>query len=412
MPQRPPTPPRTGRKRRDPAPDGERAIAQCARRLTAAIAEPDTTNVEELVEQIRDEATGNEAAGRRWIPAVRRVQAAGKIETDEADSIVYEIIMAIMSNAADRDAELGRLAEHLKPLHEQHEKNFAAYRAEKEKEKAGDGARLAEPVYPVGMQGLMDEYHARFYEMFDALVESFGESPMVRERRADDRAFLWRMIGGMQTLSRRNEGRTDSWQVTFTSPEDVPLPPMFKPAVEPDEQEYEQTLEERTVRWAAATSDEVDTWTVPVVAAFAAIESFKNEDGDGDLWIESVQTVRKAGFVDRDLSWLLLDRITEMMIPSEVDDPYQSDIMEQIWDIEYDHGEVDESDEESVRKAPEAWRVLNRAYNRRLTMLQVRILRAAGEDEMARMMEEEPDAFQRLVKQVAKIWEVDDEPGT
>jgi len=51
--------------------------------------------------------------------------------------------------------------------------------------------------------------------------------------------------------------------------------------------------------------------------------------------------------------------------------------------------------------------VLNRALDRRLTMLKVRVLRAAGENEMARMMEDEPEEFARRMQQVAGIWEVD-----
>lgn len=95
------------------------------------------------------------------------------------------------------------------------------------------------------------------------------------------------------------------------------------------------------------------------------------------------------------------------MIPGELEDPYQADLVEKFWDVEDEYGEVDESDEESVRNAPEAWLVLNRERNRRLTMLQVRVLRAAGEDEMARVMEEQPEEFGRRIQQVAGIWVVE-----
>jgi len=59
--------------------DEERAIAQCARRLTAAIEEPESTHVEELVEQVRDEAGGQRACGtpvgRRGAPGAGGRQA-------------------------------------------------------------------------------------------------------------------------------------------------------------------------------------------------------------------------------------------------------------------------------------------------------------------------------------------------
>jgi len=35
------------------------------------------------------------------------------------------------------------------------------------------------------------------------------------------------------------------------------------------------------------------------VLAFAVLESFENEDGDGDMWIKSVQLARAAGGLDR-----------------------------------------------------------------------------------------------------------------
>lgn len=112
-------------------PDGERGIAQCARRLTAAIAEPQSTNVEDLVER-------------------------------------------------------------LKPLHDVHQANWDAYRAAKEK--AGEGSKLPEPEYPDGMYDLMKAYSARYGELYGALLESLGKPVMAGEHRTDDNAHLWRMI--------------------------------------------------------------------------------------------------------------------------------------------------------------------------------------------------------------------------
>ena len=385
--------------------DGERGIAQCTRRLIAALAEPESTDVEALVERMRDEASGNEPAGRRWVAAVRRVQASGKLESDEADSIVNDVATAIMSDASTRDAELGRLAEQLKPLHELHGANWDAYRAAKEK--AGEGFSQPEPVYPDGLGDLMKEYSVRYGVLYGALLDSLGESAMASEHREDDNAHLWRMIRGAQALAGRSDMQPGVWRVTFVAPEDVPLPPLVSSAVNVYAADYEEKLEQRLAQWMQATGEEKSIWTVPSVLDFATIGSYQNADGDGDLWIKSVQRAREAGAVDLDLSWLLIDRITSSMIPGELDDSYQADLVEKFWDVEDEYGNVDEDDDESVKSAPEAWKVLNRARNRRLTMLQVRVLRAAGEDEMARMLEEQPDEFARRMEQVAGIWEVE-----
>lgn len=383
----------------------EGGIAQCVRRLVAALGEPESTNIEELVERMRDEAAGNEPVGRRWIAAVRQVQKSGKLEADEADSIVDEVATAIMSDVSSRDAELRRLSERLKPLHVVHQANWDAYR--EAKESAGAGFSEPEPKYPDGLHDLMKEYSARYGVLYAALLESLGESAMAREHHEDDNAHLWRMIRGAQALASRDDDRPGTWRVTFVAPEDVPLPEMVRPDVNVYSAAYEETLDQRVEQWVQATGDGESMWTVPAVLDFAMIGSYGNEDGDGDLWIKSLQRARDAGAVDLDLSWLLIDRISSQMIPGELGDSYQADLVEKFWDVEDEYGEVDERDEESVKNAPDAWRVLDRARTRRLTMLQVRVLRAAGEDEMARLIEEKPEEFAQRMAQVAGIWEVE-----
>ena len=375
------------------------------RLLTAALTEPDSTNVEELVERLRDECEGDEAVGRRWVAAARAVQQSGRLSPDEADSIVDDVANAVLSGASGSDPELGALSAKLKPLHELHHKNWEAHRAAHDQK--GSGAALAEPVYPEGMRELMDRYGVRYGQLHEALLESFGENALAAEHRADDRAHLQRMIRGTQALMRRADAPPGGgWRVTFTAPEDVPLPPMVQPDVNVYATEYDEKIDARVEQWAQATGDEGSIWTVQAVLDFAALESYRNEDGDGDAWVKAVQRARAAGVLERDLSWLLLDRITDQMIPDELGDPYQADLMEKFIDVEAEYGDVDESDEESVRNAPEAWRVLQRARDRRITMLKVRVLRAAGEDEMARVMEEERADFARRMEKVAEIWDL------
>ncbi len=405
MSPRPPGPPPSRRKRGRPARDGDGASAPYEQMLVAALTEADSTDVSELLERARDEAEGNEAVARRWIAAVRRVEQAGKLTTDEADSVVNDVAMAALSGASERDAELGRLAAQLKPLHEKHAANWEVYRARKEK--AGALARLREPAWPRGMRALLDQYNVRYGAMYGALLDAMGETTMAREHRSDEKAHLQRMIRGGQALMRRGDERPSGYRVQFTAPEDVPLPSMAAQKEDGYSEEDEETLEYRVAQWAQATGEDGGMWTVPAVLAFATILSMDNEDGEGDAWIRSVREAHSAGVLDQDLAWLLLDRIASAMVPGEVGDPYQADLEEKFIDVEAEYGDVDESDEASVRKAPEAWQVLKRARDRRVAMLKVRVLRAAGEDELARAMEESPEAFRARMAKVAGIWEVD-----
>lgn len=361
------------------------------------------------MELVLDECEASQPAGRRWIAAARAVQQAGKLHADEADSMVDDIAHAVLRGASGADAELGALSAELVPLHELHQRNWDAYQAAREQaggEKGGSGAVLAEPRQPEGMRELMDRYSARYGQLYEALLEGFGEMAMAAEHRAGDRAHLQRMIRGAQALRSRGDTSPGGWRVTFVAPEDVPLPPMVQPDADVYSPEYEEKIDSRVQQWAEATGDDESIWTVQAVLDFATVLSFANEVGDGDAWVKSVQRAREAGVLERDLSWLLLDRIADAMIPGETSDSYQADLAEKFIDIEAEYGDVDESDEESVRNAPEAWRVLQRARDRRLTMLKVRVLRAAGEEEMARMLEEQPAEFARRMQKVAEIWDV------
>jgi len=78
------------------------------------------------------------------------------------------------------------------------------------------------------------------------------------------------------------------------------------------------------------------------VLAFAVLESFENEDGDGDMWIKSVQLARAA--VTRPGPLVADPRPDhQQMIPGELSDPYQADLVEKFWDVEDEYGEVDQS---------------------------------------------------------------------
>ena len=94
--------------------------------------------------------------------------------------------------------------------------------------------------------------------------------------------------------NRRWRSARGGFRVTFTAPEDVPLPPLAKPSVDVYSTEYEEQLAEHTSRWVQATGEEASVWTIPDMLAFAAVLSYDNGDGDGDVWIRSVQQARKA----------------------------------------------------------------------------------------------------------------------
>jgi hypothetical protein len=411
----PPATPRgrgSGRGGRGGSPDGERAIAQCARRLVAALTEPETTDIEELVELMRTESGGSEAAGRRWVAAVRRVQGEGRLPDDEADAIVNDIVNEIVHERGGHDPETQRITGLLAPLHDIHHANWDAYRAERKA--AGTDERSPreaerEPVYPDGMKDLMDAYAVRYGELYRDVLASLGEHAMAAEHEADANAHLWRMIRGSQALGRRGGGAAGGYRVSFTPPEDVPLPPLLGPGIDPDAPEFEQEIANRGIQIVDAMRDTPHLMTIPVVIAFATIGSYENADGDGDLWVRTVQLAHRGGIIERDLAWLLLDRITGSMIHGELDDPYQMELREQIWDLEDELGEAaDESDPEAVARAPEPLRVLYRAMERRETMLQVRILRAAGEQEMADLMEERPAEYRARIARAAALWDQDD----
>jgi hypothetical protein len=129
-----PAPPNGHRGHRDGGADGERAIAQCARRLVAALTEPEAADVEELVALMRDESGGSEAAGCRWVGAVRRVQGDGRLPDDEADSIVDDVVHEMVRQRGESDPETLRITRLRKPLHEIHSANWDAYRAERKVE--------------------------------------------------------------------------------------------------------------------------------------------------------------------------------------------------------------------------------------------------------------------------------------
>ena len=405
----PPATPK-GRRGRGGANDGERAIAQRARRLVAALTEPESTDIEELVQLISDESEKGEDAGPRWVAAVRRVQAEGRLPQDEADAIVDDVAHAMLRERTKRDPESRRLSALLKPLHEQHTANWDAYRAERKAAgKDPDGPRDAdsEPAYPEGMKDLMDESAARYAELYREVLESLGEGEMAASHRADAKAHLWRMIRGSQALAHRGD-TTGGFRLSFTPPENVPLPPPLGPTIDPDAPEFEKVLEGKGLMLLDAMSEKPHLMNIPVVLAFATIESFQNIDGTGDIWIRAVQIVRDGGHIDRDLSWLLLDRITDWMIPSETNDPYQMELRDQIWEAEAEFGEeFDESDPAAVARAPEQLQVLYRAMKRRETMLKVRILRAAGEEEMVEAMEERPDEYRATIARMAELWDED-----
>jgi hypothetical protein len=70
-------------------------------------------------------------------------------------------------------------------------------------------------------------------------------------------------------------------------------------------------------------------------------------------------------------------------------------------------GPTDRRDRYEFKGASPAWLALEAAAMRREAMFKARLLRAAGEVELARMMKQQPDEFKELQREQRKKWETD-----
>jgi hypothetical protein len=333
----------------DANPAEERLIADCAQLLTVTLADPAEFPFWDFLERVQEQAADNQPVGRRWFAAINRVREAGRLTVDQAHAIIEHVAYSVISEQA-----------------------------------AGD---------PENHDAILRE-----------LLRAFGEEQLARRLETDRADYLQHSNAALKELWGRDDEAGSGWKIEYPSP-DTPLAEREAKVHEGGD----TRLVERVEQWREATSGE-GIWTVDAVLAFALIASYDNLEGEGDHWITSIQVARKKGIIDRNLSYLLLDRVAGMMLADEPGgDPVLLDLREQMDDIPYTDALPEGSAPiEYDPRDREQWEALNAVYEKRRERYKLRILGDAGEVEMVRMMEERPTEFRMRVATAATEWEVED----
>jgi hypothetical protein len=424
-----------------PVPEDEALIAVCAQLLAVSLSDSAELPFEELLERMEKKTEDDEPAGRAWITAVRRAQRAGQLTRDQADALVHIVADSVISGSSKGDPEMAALQHQLRPLVEQHTRNWDAYTARlAERKGARGGARAdhgkgvpetpsgdadgeeAKPEAPPGMHELMDRSCRRHELLCQEMLVAVGERDLAMSMRDDGKKFWQRVRRGLSELHDRDDFEDRASRVEYPSWEDDDEPLIAPVAAERAtrqevyDEEYAERLAGFVERWRLAVTGK-DIWTVSAALDFTYLASVGNEEGEGDLQIAVIQRARELGVLDKPLSWLLLDRVAEAMLgmSPEDGDPILRQIEDQINEVECDGGGPPDEAEgetaiEATAGASASWVTLDAVRERRLTLLKRRVLRGAGETEMAREMKERPVAFLARLKAAASEWGVE-EPG-
>jgi hypothetical protein len=391
--------------------EDEPLIAVCAQLLAVSLSDTAELPFEELLERIEKKTEDDEPAGRAWITAIRRAQRAGQLTGDQADALVHVVALAVMSECCTRDPEMNALGRQLRPLMEQHTRDWDGYRAR-------IAGQQAEPVAPPGMRDLIERNSRRHEQLCQELLTSFGEQDLAANMRDDGANFWTRTQRGLRELHDRDDFEDRASRVEYPSWEDDDEPPIHAAnAPQPTRREvYDEDYAEKLAgfveRWRLAVTGG-DIWTVSAALDFAYLAALGNEDGEGDLQIAVIQRARELGVLDKNLSWLLLERIADSMLglnPEDAD-PILRRIEDQIDEVECEGGGPhDEAAGEAAidvtAGASAAWQALDEVRQRRVALLRRRVLRVAGETDMAREMKERPVAFRARLKATASEWGV------
>jgi len=322
-------------------------VDQNVQLLIAALTEPGALSLDELLELIDHQVDDNESVAREWIAAARRVQAAGQLTAEQADALVMELVFIWVSDVPEK-AEL---------------------------------------------------------------LDSIGDEALAEGLRARKAAYwlevrkpLWELVHKLDDAERASRVSYPSWD---DDDEGAPAAPR-KTWPKLYDEKYEAEVDEYVDRWRMAVKRE-KPWTVADALAFDYLISHDNENGAGDIRIAAIQRAHAEGVLDQDLTWLLLDRIAEAMVTSELQaDPVLTDLTERKIDVEdMGGGPTDRETPGSHEGASAAWLALDAAEDRRALVFKRRVLRAAGEDEMVRVMKEQPEEFRRRVERAREEWEVD-----
>jgi hypothetical protein len=364
-------------------------VTDRARMLIATLAEPGELPFDELLERIEHQSNDNEPAGRLWIAAVREVERAGHITADQANSLVDAIIHSIIMEWDTRDAEGGELSERIRALAVLIDPNAGEPGGKRKRSKLDKAARAKAKNE---LDALLTRRSARHNVMLEQACIALGEEQLARMARDGGRDFRVRMLDALMELYKNDHiekrGGSLVWYPWPDSAEEELTPPPRTTRPEVYDEQYAQALEDLVERWRAAVSEETP-WTVQAALDFAYIAAIENMEEKGDLELAAIQRARELGILDPDLAWLLLDRIAESMVDADADAVLQG--IEERKDDVFEEKEVE---------------MLDEAQERRMGVLKRGILRAAGEDDMARVMKEKPAEFRARLAAAAKEWDV------
>jgi hypothetical protein len=411
----------------DPKAVEERLITECARMLTVSLSDPAEFPFAEFLERIEAQSADDEPVGRRWIAAVHRVHAAGRLTDDQAHALIHQIAYAVISECFTRDPVMGPLTRQIQEIAE----------ALKRSGEPEDGAAAKAANKQVNK--LLMERMVRHEVICIERLRALGEEELAQRMQTEGRAFRVSAMEGLKQLWAKEGDDGRSWKIAYPSPdspiekqdsssegtanggEDEPEEDGERDGEEDSEgsegsedesdadeedEDPDAILADYVSRWREATSGG-GIWTVDAVLAFAYVGSYDNEDGYGDLWIASIQTARELGALDKSLSYLLLDRVADAMVAdSPASDKVLCELEEQLDEIPYDESLEGKEPFDGDPRDREAWRALHAAYLRRREVLKRALLAAAGEAEMVRLMEERPAEFRVRVRTAATEWDV------
>ena len=346
----------------------EQLTADSAQMIAVSVTEGIDFPFEELLERINRQTEGNKLAGRRWIAAVRRVHAAGKLTDAQADLLVIEI-----------------------------------------------GDNVSEAYTPEPPATDLSARIEKALVLRDEWLSSVGEDDLVRRLRAAGASRLREWSDTFTELMHTESKDPQAWKVSYPSPEGVDAVAEKEAseegdadggaevdadgeAAEADEADVASGMEQ----WRRAIAGG-DIWTVQAVLDFAYGASASDERS-GNNCIESILRSRAIGVMSTELSYLLLDRICRSMVDDV--DPICEAIEEKMNDLGLDSAWRPDEHPDHPRNDVEVWTELRAAQRRREDILKARILRAKGEEEMARLMLDDPDVFRARMASAAIEWGV------
>lgn len=375
--------------------DEDRLLADCAQLLTVTLADPAEFDFYELLERMEQQVEDNEPVGRRWIAAINRVHQAGRLTLDQAHAMIRQLALIAVGARISREPEFGDRARRIREIME----SLKELEGPEHTKERGPATREMNAL--LHLNGL--RHDAAVLEFLRAI----GEEQLARRMETEGPGFNRRAMDALKELWSR-EDEDPGWKVSYPSA-DAPLTPRQVPERVDGEIEH-LSVADRVDQWRQATSGET-IWTVDGVLNFAIIGSYDNLDAEGDRWIASIQSARRKGFIDKSLSYLLLDRVAGMMVP---EDPGGDTILLELEavmdDIPYFEGLPDADPPiEYDQRDREQWEAVHAVYERRRELYKLRILVDAGEEEMVKMMEERPTEFRMRVATAATEWEVSDE---